>query len=122
MTRRTGDGPSGRSGTSTSDEWLAPVGASAAAAVKAPAELLGDYLPLLADAAINGRRPDAFELDAVRELGRRAAAQGGGARRAGGPSPSPPGGVWGGRAGAGGVPAPAEGAPGGRAGGGAGAA
>ena len=51
-------------------------------AVKAPAELLGEYLPLLADAAINGRRPDAFELDAVRELGRRAAAQGVGARRA----------------------------------------
>jgi sugar diacid utilization regulator len=37
---------------------------------------------MLADAAINGRRPDAFELDAVRELGRRAAAQGVGARRA----------------------------------------
>src|SRR4051812_10111388 len=82
MTRRTGDGPSGRAGASTSVEWLAPVGASAAAAVKAPAELLGDYLPLLADAAINGRRPDSFELDAVRELGRRAAAQGVGARRA----------------------------------------
>src|SRR4051812_28298779 len=82
MTRRTGDGPSGRAGASTSVEWLAPVGASAAAAVKAPAELLGEYLPLLADAAINGRRPDSFELDTVRELGRRAAAQGIGARRA----------------------------------------
>ncbi len=82
MTGRTPGGPGGRSGSPTSDEWLAPVGASAAAAAKAPAELLGEYLPLLADAAINGRRPDSFELDAVRELGRRAAAQGVGARRA----------------------------------------
>ena len=65
-----------------SGEWLATVGASAASAAQAPAELLGEYLPLLADAAINGRRPDAWELDAVRELGRRAAAQGVGARRA----------------------------------------
>jgi len=55
------------------------VALSAASACEAPAELLGEYLPLLADAAINGRRPDAVELDAVRELGRRAAAQGVGA-------------------------------------------
>jgi sugar diacid utilization regulator len=58
------------------------VAASAASAAQAPAELLGEYLPLLADAAIDGRRPDPWELDAVRELGRRAAAQGVGARRA----------------------------------------
>jgi sugar diacid utilization regulator len=64
------------------EEWLASVGASAAAAVQAPAALLGEYLPLLADAAINGRRPDSFELDRVRELGRRAAAEGVSARRA----------------------------------------
>src|SRR4051795_1466101 len=64
------------------DDWLASVGASTATAVKAPAALLGEYLPLLADAAINGRRPDSFELDAVRELGRRAAAEGVSARRA----------------------------------------
>ncbi|WP_369134851.1 PucR family transcriptional regulator [Modestobacter sp. I12A-02662] len=81
MTRSTGGVPAGRP-AAASDDWLASVGASAAAAVKAPAELLGEYLPLLADAAINGRRPDSFELDAVRELGRRAAAQGVGARRA----------------------------------------
>ena len=66
----------------TTGDWLAAVGDSAASAAQAPAELLGDYLPLLADAAIHGRRPDAWELDAVRELGRRAAAQGVGARRA----------------------------------------
>ncbi|WP_448638545.1 PucR family transcriptional regulator [Geodermatophilus sp. URMC 63] len=64
------------------DDWLSSVGASAANAVKAPADLLGGYLPLLADAAINGRRPDDVELDAVRELGRRAAAEGVSARRA----------------------------------------
>ncbi|SFP77504.1 transcriptional regulator, CdaR family [Geodermatophilus dictyosporus] len=77
MTRDVAGPPAG-----ASEEWLVSVGTSAAAAVRAPAELLGGYLPLLADAAINGRRPDARELDAVRELGRRAAAQGVDARRA----------------------------------------
>src|SRR3954470_1727545 len=81
MPRNAEHRPTGRR-TTASEDWLTSVGNSAAAAVKAPAELLGDYLPLLADAAINGRRPDSFELDAVRELGRRAAAQGVGARRA----------------------------------------
>src|SRR5687767_4496370 len=72
----------GRSAASASDEWLSSVAASAAADGQAPADLLGEYLPMLADAAIHGRRPDAWELDAVRELGRRAAVQGVGARRA----------------------------------------
>lgn len=63
-------------------DWLDSVSVSAAAACQAPVDLLGEYLPMLADAAIHGRRPDAWELDAVRELGRRAAAQGVGARRA----------------------------------------
>jgi sugar diacid utilization regulator len=83
MTRRQRGDRLGRPATpSASDEWLASVAASAALDARAPADLLGEYLPLLADAAINGRRPDAWELDAVRELGRRAAAQGVGARRA----------------------------------------
>ena len=77
-----GDRPGRRTTTSVSDDWLASVAASAANACQAPADLLGEYLPLLADAAINGRRPDAWELDAVRELGRSAAVQGVGARRA----------------------------------------
>jgi sugar diacid utilization regulator len=64
------------------EDWLARVAASAAAACSAPVELLGDYLPMLADAAVHGRRPAAWELDAVRELGRRAAAQGVGAASA----------------------------------------
>ena len=41
-----------------------------------PIELLGDYLPLLADAATSGREPAAIELDAIGFLGRRAAESG----------------------------------------------
>src|SRR5215212_1139232 len=83
MTRHQQGDRLGRPATpSASDEWLASVAASAALDARAPADLLGEYLPLLADAAINGRRPDAWELHAVREQGRRAAAQGVGARRA----------------------------------------
>jgi sugar diacid utilization regulator len=76
-----GQAPGGTSG-SVPDEWLASVATSAASACRAPTELLGEYLPMLADAAIHGRRPKGWELDAVRELGRRAAAQGVGASRA----------------------------------------
>ncbi|MGY1602474.1 PucR family transcriptional regulator [Geodermatophilus sp. SYSU D00815] len=79
---RSADGRRPDPGAPVPEDWLAAVGASAAAASRAPADLLGGYLPLLADAAIHGRRPDAWELDAVRELGRRAAAEGVGARRA----------------------------------------
>jgi sugar diacid utilization regulator len=56
------------------DSWLAEVARGACGDVgEVPIELLGDYLPLLADAAISGREPDAAELDAVWLLGRRAA-------------------------------------------------
>ncbi|MFW3171985.1 PucR family transcriptional regulator [Geodermatophilus sp. CPCC 206100] len=79
---RSQDRPGPPDPDSALDDWLETVGASAAAAVEAPADLLGGYLPLLADAAINSRRPDSFELDAVRELGRRAAARDVSARRA----------------------------------------
>jgi sugar diacid utilization regulator len=83
MTRRRQSALTGRSGgPSPPDDWLASVAGSAARACQAPVDLLGEYLPMLADAAINGRRPDAWELDAVRELGRSAAAQGVEARRA----------------------------------------
>jgi sugar diacid utilization regulator len=83
MTRRQhGDRLDRPATTAASDEWLTSVATSAATACQAPAGLLGEYLPMLADAAINGRRPDAWELDAVRELGRSAAAQGVGARQA----------------------------------------
>ncbi len=83
MIRRQQGGRLGPPATpSVSDAWLSSVATSAATDARAPADLLGGYLPLLADAAINGRRPDTWELDAVRELGRRAAARGVGARRA----------------------------------------
>jgi sugar diacid utilization regulator len=54
--------------------WLTGVAQDAgAAAGGVPVELLGDFLPLLADAAANGRRPRRSELEAVEALGRRAA-------------------------------------------------
>nr|WP_308257317.1 helix-turn-helix domain-containing protein [Pseudonocardia lacus] len=56
--------------------WLAEVAQRAARDVGVPAELLGDYLALLADAAVSGRRPHGTELDAVAEQGRRAAQTG----------------------------------------------
>src|SRR3954471_3200116 len=74
--------PGAGAGTATGTDWLASVAASVAAARSAPVELLGDYLPMLADAAIHGRRPERWQLDAVRELGRGAAEQGVGAAAA----------------------------------------
>jgi sugar diacid utilization regulator len=64
------------------EAWLAAVASSAATSSRVPVDLLGEYLPMLADAAINGRRPQDRELEAVRELGRRAAEQGIGAGQA----------------------------------------
>jgi sugar diacid utilization regulator len=59
------------------DSWLAEVARGACREVgEVPIELLGDYLPLLADAATSGREPDAVELDAIGFLGRRAAESG----------------------------------------------
>ncbi|MEV0567798.1 helix-turn-helix domain-containing protein [Dactylosporangium sp. NPDC050588] len=57
--------------------WLAEVATAAARdAGDVPVLLLGDYLPMLADAAVSGRRPRRAELDAVALLGRQAAEQG----------------------------------------------
>jgi sugar diacid utilization regulator len=58
------------------DDWLVVVARTAAADANAPIELLGEYLNILADAALSGRRPEKRELAAVRRLGRRAAEQG----------------------------------------------
>ncbi|MEV6488780.1 helix-turn-helix domain-containing protein [Actinoplanes sp. NPDC051633] len=59
------------------EQWLADVAAGASRdAGGIPVALLGDYLPLLADAAITGRKPKRAELDAVGALGRQAAEQG----------------------------------------------
>jgi sugar diacid utilization regulator len=58
------------------DDWLAVVARTAAVDADAPIELLGEYLNILADAALSGRRPKKRELESVRRLGRRAAEQG----------------------------------------------
>ncbi|HEX8347041.1 MAG TPA: helix-turn-helix domain-containing protein [Actinoplanes sp.] len=59
------------------DVWLVAVAEGASQdAGGLPVELLGGYLPLLADAAVSGRRPRRAELDAVGRLGRQAAEQG----------------------------------------------
>jgi sugar diacid utilization regulator len=65
------------SGPGPVDAWLVDVAEGASRdAGGVPVELLGDYLPLLADAAISGRQAKRGELDAVGLLGRRAAEQG----------------------------------------------
>jgi sugar diacid utilization regulator len=59
------------------DAWLVDVADGASRdAGGVPVELLGEYLSLLADAAVHGRRPKRRELDGVGQLGRRAAEQG----------------------------------------------
>ncbi|CAA9296773.1 MAG: Sugar diacid utilization regulator SdaR [uncultured Friedmanniella sp.] len=63
-------------------EWVSAVARSAAAEAAAPVELLGEYLVMLAEAALSGRRPQQLELAAVRRLGERAAEQGVDANRA----------------------------------------
>lgn len=57
------------------EEWLADVARAAAAETQAPVDLLGEYLVILADAAVSGRSPEHAELEAVRHLGWRAAEQ-----------------------------------------------
>lgn len=64
----------GRPARQDGDAWLRRVAWEAGrGAGGVPVELLGDFLSVLADAAITGRRPDKDELDAVGLNGRRAA-------------------------------------------------
>lgn len=56
--------------------WLDATAAAAAGDADAPAELLGDYLTLLADAAIRGDRPSREQLESISAYGRRAAQDG----------------------------------------------
>ena len=80
MTESQGPGQTAPPGIAAGDDgWLDQVAVSAAAASGTPVDLLGEFLPMLAEAAIHGRRPEARELEAVRELGQRAARQGVGA-------------------------------------------
>lgn len=63
--------------TTAQDAWLVEVANGASHdAGGVPVTLLGDYLPLLAEAAVTGRRPKRAELDAIGRLGRQAAEQG----------------------------------------------
>lgn len=72
-----------RTAADVDEQWLADVADGASRdAGGVPVALLGDYLPLLADAAISGRKPKRTELEAVEALGRRAAEQGISAGRA----------------------------------------
>jgi hypothetical protein len=74
-TRRRSERPPAPAGSE--NEWLAAVADAASRdAGGVPVELLGEYLSLLADAGVHGRRPKRGELDAVGLLGRRAAEQG----------------------------------------------
>src|SRR3954447_21926328 len=73
--RRRRSGPRPQPGSDR--EWLIAVAEGASRdAGGVPVELLGEYLPLLMDAAVNGRRPRRSELEAVGRLGRTAAEQG----------------------------------------------
>ena len=65
------------SAATAQDAWLVEVADGASHdAGGVPVTLLGDYLPLLAEAAVTGRRPKRAELDAIGRLGRQAAEQG----------------------------------------------
>ncbi|HEX8082170.1 MAG TPA: helix-turn-helix domain-containing protein [Jatrophihabitans sp.] len=83
MTAKSGK-PTGSEGVPglDQDDWLRAVAESTAKACQAPVELLGEYLTMLADAAVSGRRPRPEQLAAVRDLGRSAAEQGVGAGQA----------------------------------------
>lgn len=71
---RGGRRKAGQGADESGNAWLAGVAQDAStAAGNVPVELLGDFLPLLADAAASGRRPRRSELEAVEALGRRAA-------------------------------------------------
>jgi hypothetical protein len=75
--RRRSDGPEVGKPATAEGDWLAQVANAASRdAGGVPRELLGDYLPMLAEAATFGRRPGRTELQAVRRQGRRAAAEG----------------------------------------------
>lgn len=83
MTGRTGK-RNARAGPAAArhEDWLSAVAQAAAKDCHAPADLLGEYLTMLADAAVHGRRPRPDQLRAVQDLGRSAADRGVGAGQA----------------------------------------
>jgi sugar diacid utilization regulator len=67
----------GRQSRTADDAWLERVADLASHdAGGVPSDLLGEYLPMLAEAATFGRFPGRAQIDAVRRQGRRAAEQG----------------------------------------------
>ena len=66
----------GADGISSDEIWLAAVAKAAAKDAGVSADLLGEYLPMLAAATVAGQRPHPRDLGAVGALGRRAAEQG----------------------------------------------
>lgn len=79
--RHPGQGAQGGA-SADADAWLSAVAEASAAAAAAPVELLGEYLTMLAEAAVTGRRPQPEQLTAVHRLGELAAEMGVGAGRA----------------------------------------
>lgn len=75
-------GDRGRARGTGPEDWRSRVARAAAAEAGAPVDLLGEYLVILSDAAVLGRRPRPSQLAAVRRLGRQAAEQGVGADQA----------------------------------------
>lgn len=66
-----------RAGSAGDEGWLERVSELASQdAGGVPSDLLGEYLPMLAEAATRGRFPRRAQIDAVRQQGRRAAEQG----------------------------------------------
>ena len=68
---------SSRQARTDDDAWLERVAELASQdSGGVPSDLLGEYLPMLAEAATSGRFPGRAQIDAVRQQGRRAAEQG----------------------------------------------
>jgi len=68
---------SSRQARNDDDAWLERVAELASQdSGGVPSDLLGEYLPMLAEAATSGRFPGRAQIDAVRRQGRRAAEQG----------------------------------------------
>jgi sugar diacid utilization regulator len=66
----------GDDGSAPDETWLVAVSEATAKDAGVSADLLGEYLPMLAAATVAGQRPHRRDLDAVGALGRRAAEQG----------------------------------------------
>src|SRR6187551_3496633 len=76
MARRSRPAAAELGASSVEVDWLEATAVAAAGDADAPPELLGEYLTLLADAAIRGDRPTREQLAGIGAYGRRAAQDG----------------------------------------------